>query len=102
MGEKDRVCSEMAAEAVALRGRHQDLAERVASTFRLIGPLNAENFFALLDGSEGCAICGRALRDEISKLIGVGPDCARQYRVPHSREAAERRLALRRKLLGPE
>jgi Family of unknown function (DUF6011) len=91
--------SEVNAEAVVLRGRdRQAIADRTASTLRLIG-FQAKNFFALLDGSEGCAICGRPLRDEISKLISVGPECARKYGVPHSREAAEQRLILRRKLL---
>ena len=71
----------------------------MAATFRLIND-DADNFFALLDGSAGCAFCGRALRDEISKLIGVGPVCASQHRIPHNQEAAERRLALRRKLLN--
>lgn len=77
----------------------QTIADRVAATFRLIDGIK-ENFYALLDGAEGCAICGKALRDEISKLCGVGPDCARQYRIAHTREAAEGRLALRRKLLA--
>jgi hypothetical protein len=90
---------EMNAQAVVLYGRRQDLADRVAATFRLIDN-DADNFFALMDGSEGCAICGRALRDEISKLIGVGPECASKYGVPHSRQAAEKRLELRKKLLG--
>jgi hypothetical protein len=89
---------EMDAQAVVLRGERQSIADRTAATFRLIDRL-ADNFFALLDGAEGCAICGRPLRDEISKLIGVGPDCARKYSVPHSKEAAEKRLLLRRKLL---
>jgi Family of unknown function (DUF6011) len=90
---------EMNAQAVVLSRGSQDIADRVAATFRLINN-EAVNFFALLDGSTGCAICGRALRDGISKLIGVGPECARENRVPHNKEAAERRLALRHKLLN--
>jgi hypothetical protein len=90
---------EINAQAVVLRSRkHQAIADRVAATFRLIDN-NADHFFALMDGATGCAICGRPLKDQISKLIGVGPECAHRYRVPHSREAAERRLALRQKLL---
>jgi hypothetical protein len=99
IGEKyEGYRGEMNAQAVVLRSGRQDIADRVAATFRLIND-EAANFFALLDGSTGCAICGRALRDEISKLIRVGPKCARENSVPHNREAAERRLALRRKLL---
>jgi hypothetical protein len=40
------------------------------------------------------------LRDELSRLIGVGPACAKQHHIPHSKEAAETRLILRRRLLG--
>ena len=89
---------EMDAQAVVLPKGHQAIADRTAATFRLIN-CTADNFFALMDGSEGCAICGRALKDEISKLIGVGPECAHKYGIPHSTQAAERRLLLRRKLL---
>jgi hypothetical protein len=92
---------EMNAEAVVLTKGNQDLAERTAATFRLIND-EADNFFALLDGTGGCAICGRSLRDEISKLVGVGPECASHYRIPHNKEAAVQRLALREKLLLPE
>jgi hypothetical protein len=90
---------EMNAQAVVLYGHRQDVADRAAATFRLIDN-DIDNFFALLDGSEGCAICGRDLRDEISKLVSVGPCCAKKYGVPHSRQAAEKRLELRKKLLG--
>jgi hypothetical protein len=90
---------EMNAQAVVLYGHRQDITDRAAATFRLIDDV-PDNFFALLDGAEGCAICGRALRDEISKLVGVGPECAAKYGVPHSRQAAEKRLELRKKLLG--
>lgn len=59
-----------------------------------------ENFYALLDGADRCAFCRHPLRDEVSKLVAVGPDCARQYGIPHTLEAASRRLALRKKLLA--
>jgi hypothetical protein len=80
-------------------GTDQDIADRVAATFRAFGD-SADNFFALLLGGLHCSFCNRPLRDELSRLIGVGPDCARQHNIPHSKEAAEKRLALRRKLLG--
>jgi hypothetical protein len=81
------------------RGADQDVVDRVAATLRAIG-FSPDNFYALLVGGQACACCNRPLRDEISRLIGVGPDCARQFRIPHSHEAAKRRLELRRKLLG--
>jgi hypothetical protein len=78
----------------------QEIADRAAATLRLTSRPDIEPFYALLDDSEGCAICGRALRDEVSKLVGVGPDCAKQNGIPHSLQAASKRLELRRKLLG--
>jgi Family of unknown function (DUF6011) len=93
------VC-EMATYAVLfLKGTPQNIADRVAATLRAI-ETKPENFFALLDGSAGCAFCHRPLTDEISKLSGVGPDCARQNNIPHNLAAANQRLELRRKLLG--
>jgi uncharacterized protein DUF6011 len=80
-------------------GTDQDIVDRVAATFRAIGD-SADHFFAMLIGGLNCAFCKRPLRDELSRLIGVGPDCARQHHIPHSKEAAEKRLALRHKLLG--
>jgi hypothetical protein len=95
----DAVC-EMATYAVLfLKTTPQDIADRVAATLRAIDTRH-ENFFALLDGSTGCAFCHRPLKDEISKLIGVGPDCAQQNRIPHGMKAASARLALRQNLLG--
>jgi hypothetical protein len=79
----------------------QEIADRVAQTLSAIGP-QEEVFYALLDASEGCHFCRRPLRDAVSKLVGVGPDCARKHKIPHSMEAANRRLALRRKILGEQ
>jgi hypothetical protein len=99
-GTIDKVCYDLCLSAVLFRsGTPQEVADRVAATFRAIDK-TPENFHALLDSSQGCAFCGRALRDEVSKLIGVGPDCAKQNGIPHSMEAASKRLMLRRKLLG--
>src|SRR5262249_25641121 len=90
---------EMNAQAVVIPKGREAIAKRTAATFRLINQ-RAENFFALMDGSNGCAICGRTLKDEISKLIGIGPECAHKYEIPHTIQAAKHRLILRRKLLG--
>jgi hypothetical protein len=79
-------------------GTDQELADRVAATFQAIGD-SRDNFFAMLVGGLHCAFCKRPLRDELSRLIGVGPDCAQQHHIPHSHAAAEKRLALRRRLL---
>lgn len=100
-GYIDGYTAECSADAVIFGPRTpQEIADRAAATLRLTAYPDAENFYALLDSSHGCAICNRPLRDEVSKLIGVGPDCARNNGIPHNMEAANRRLKLRRELLG--
>jgi hypothetical protein len=90
----------------------QVIADRVAATFRLLtckhlvgtnvrGP-DPENFVALLDRSEQCSICGRPLRDHVSMLLGIGPDCARQLNLPHGLAAANKCQQRRRELLGEQ
>jgi hypothetical protein len=93
-------CYEMDAHAIVfpIRGI-QDIADRTAATLRAI-ETTPDNFYALLAASSRCAFCNRPLKDEVSKLVGVGPDCAEQHRIPHSMKAASARLALRQKLLG--
>jgi hypothetical protein len=103
----------MGAEAALfLPGTPQSIADRVAATFRLLtyvdrvgtsvrGP-DPDNFMALLDRSEQCCICRRPLRDHVSTLLGIGPDCAKQLRLPHGLEAANRILRRRQELLGCE
>jgi hypothetical protein len=112
-GKLDNICTEMQAGAVLLRGTGEDvqaIADRAAATLRAltaedeaansVTPPDRDRFYALLDGARGCSICGRPLRDEVSKLVGVGPDCAHQWRIPHSRAAASKRLQLRTQILG--
>jgi uncharacterized protein DUF6011 len=102
-GRIDGYHYEMSMEAVVFPGQCQDIADRTAATLRLLVgddgmPLGKETFMALLDGSEGCAFCARALRDPVSKLIGFGPDCAKRYGLAHTNEAANEVLAKRRAL----
>jgi hypothetical protein len=112
-GAIDHILGEMQAAAVVLRGTSDDIqaaADRAAATLRAltedeaadhgVTPADHDRFYALLDGARGCSICGRPLRDEVSKLVGVGPDCAHQWRIPHSRAAASKRLQLRSQILG--
>jgi hypothetical protein len=102
---------EMRAKAVLFLPRTpQSIADRVAATFRLLTYADGvgastrdpdrDNFMALLDHSEQCCVCGRALKDHVSTLLGIGPDCARQLRLPHSLDAANRILQRRKQLLG--
>ena len=102
-GRIEGIHYEMNMEAVVFPRQCQDIADRTAATLRmLVGddgmPLGKETFMALLDGSEGCAFCNRALRDPVSKLIGYGPDCAGQHGLAHTTEAANAVLAKRRAL----
>jgi Family of unknown function (DUF6011) len=105
---EDYHCEMAANAAVFLPGTPQSVADRVAQTFRLLdtgshasvrGP-DRDNFMALLDRSEACCICRRPLRDHVSTLLGIGPDCARQMRLPHNLDAASRILQRRKQLLG--
>ncbi len=95
---------EMNMDAILLPERHQHIADRAAKTLRLIGDANGypdkDNFLALLDGSQGCAFCHRPLRDEVSKLIGIGPDCAKQNGIAHNKAAADAVLIRRHALFG--
>jgi hypothetical protein len=96
---------EMCTHAVLfLPGTPQSIADRVAATFRLLGapgePPDRDNFMALLDRSEQCCVCNRALRDHPSTLLGIGPDCAKQMGLPHGLQAANKILQRRRELLG--
>jgi hypothetical protein len=109
-GTHDGTGCEMGAHAVLFPpGTPQSIADRVAATFRLLtrvdrigttvrGP-DLDNFMALLDRSERCCVCVRPLHDHVSTLLGVGPDCAKQLRLPHGLEAANRILQRRRELL---
>jgi Family of unknown function (DUF6011) len=105
------VCCEMQAMAVLFpTGTPLTVAERTAATFRLLTHANSvgtenrppdpENFVALLDRSERCCVCRRPLRDHVSTLLGIGPDCAKQWNLPHNLEAANRILQRRKELLG--
>jgi hypothetical protein len=89
---------EMDRSAVVLQcGSPPGLAERVAATLRVIE--FPDDIFALLDGTHGCAICGRTLRDEVSKLLYIGPECARKLGRPHNLLAASAIVARRQVLL---
>ena len=98
---QDTYPMEMSASAVVFSpSTPQIVADQCATILDMTMEGNGENFYALLDGVDRCAICRHPLRDEISKLVAVGPDCAKQFGIPHTLEAASKRLALRKKLLS--
>jgi hypothetical protein len=99
---QDTYPGEMSASAVVFSSSTpQIIADRCAKILDLtMMQGDGKNFFALLDGVDRCAICRHPLRDPISKLVAVGPDCAEKFGVPHTLEAAQKRLELRKKLLS--
>jgi hypothetical protein len=108
-GRLEHVCGEMRTDAVVLRGNTQELADRAAHTLQLLTAADQndectspdpERFAALLAAGQRCACCNRPLRDEVSKLLCIGPDCAAKLNIAHNTKAANRRLELRRQLLG--
>ena len=112
-GMIDGVSYEMGAKAVLfLPHTPQSIADRVAATFRLltykhlvgtnVRGLDPNNFVALLYRSGWCSICGRPLRDHVSMLLGIGPDCAQQLHLPHGLAAANMCQQRHRELLGEQ
>jgi Family of unknown function (DUF6011) len=108
-GTINHLSYEMGANAVLfLPGTPPSIADRTATTFRLLSTSDnhavrnpdRDNFMALLDRSEQCCVCGRALRDHVSVLLGIGPDCAKQLRLPHGLGITNKILQRRRELLG--
>ena len=90
-----------------ITGLPADVAERVATLMREINDctpcnvpdpqggglqpyLKSLNWFRA-DGAH-CIVCHRPLRDEVSKVIGIGPDCAAGLGVPHTLGEAGRVL----------
>lgn len=93
-------CYEMDQDAVVLRFGDQSVADRVAETFRAIKEHCEVGFAAALDGMKACAVCKKRLRDEISKLIGIGPTCAKRLGIEHNIAMAKRALEIRRRRFG--
>lgn len=92
-----------------------DIAERVAMLIRnvfdeFLGPSFPDLFHDSTPEEKGeflstirphladrlrCYSCGRALSDEVSKALGIGPDCAAAVGIPHTQAAAHRALGER-------
>jgi hypothetical protein len=79
-------------------GTPQDIADRSAATLRLIGD-HPDNFYALLSPGQRCGCCGRPLKDDIGKALGIGRDCAQAMGMPHNIAFADRVVERRRELL---
>ena len=44
-----------------------------------------------------CSICSRPLRDQVSRVLMIGPTCAERMGAPHNEAVARRVLDLREK-----
>lgn len=89
--------NEMNAALVALRGAPQGLAERALESLTIKDHREQwpAKLYARLAVGERCQACGRELTDSVSRVLGVGPYCAKRLRLKHSQEMAERVAALR-------
>jgi hypothetical protein len=102
-------CCEM--QQYCVTGLPRELGERVAAFVRQVwdaSPLmlwresDADDKADFLIGirpfladRSRCFNCGRALTDEVSKSLGVGPDCAARAGIAHTQAAAHRALQRR-------
>jgi hypothetical protein len=93
---------EMSYEIVSLpAGTPQDVADRVAKAWRAIIDVELPKDYATVMPLSGrCGVCHRPLADQISKTLGIGPDCARRLGVPHNAETASTIITKRHKFLA--
>lgn len=84
--------TEMNCEIAAFsRGTDQRIADEVAELLvRIRDAEDQAERVALMALSSRCHSCNRPLKDEISKIIGFGPDCAKQSGIPHTLEFARK------------
>lgn len=66
-----------------------ELAKKVADYIDAIPFDDAEQMALRAYGSH-CHHCNRPLKDEISKIVGFGPSCAKSLRIPHTMEFARK------------
>ena len=79
-------------------GADLELAQQVADALKVIADtgLDDAKLAALRAYGSRCSHCNRPLKDEVSKVLGVGPDCAKTQRIPHTLEFARRVQVLRK------
>jgi len=90
---------EMHSAIVQLKaGTPQIYADRIASLFEYMNEnvTLPDELPAILASSDKCFECGKALDDQISKALLIGPTCARKLGVFHNAEAAQKILEKRR------
>lgn len=89
---EDHHACEMCVWHVVLIGQqHQATADALA---KVLDAINADSSFpetlpAYLPNAKRCFHCNRPLTDQVSRTLGLGPDCADKLGVAHSEAAAE-------------
>lgn len=82
----------------------QHVADSVAAVLDLFNAFDGdakENYPAFIPRSDRCFSCNRPLKDETSKAIGLGPDCAGSMGIPHN-EAIAKALQAKREHIANE
>lgn len=74
-----------------------EIMESAAAALRALREDWPAGFFAGLAPTLECGACSRKLNDMVSKIIGLGPDCANKFNIHHGHELARRIEALRNK-----
>ena len=93
---------DMSVEIVSLPSQAPQLvADRVAAAYSAIVAMDLPaGYLAVMPLSKGCRICHRPLTDRISKVLRIGPYCARQLGVAHTASAASTIIAQRHTFLA--
>ena len=79
----------------------QAVADRIATTLDAIQKLNlADDYLIIIPVSDRCTFCSRPLTDIVSKTLGIGPDCAAKWKIPHSVAVADTIVAKRHAFLA--
>jgi hypothetical protein len=81
----------------------QEVADRVARTLSAIDQLNLpDDYTTVMPVSDRCSFCSRPLTDIVSKTLGIGPDCAAKWKIPHSAAVADVIIVKRHAFLAEE
>jgi hypothetical protein len=96
IGRVEEGRTEMQTAAVGLRGAPQEVLEQTVAALSRpdVGDWPA-SLYAALAPTGRCHACARPLTDAISKVLGLGPDCAARIGLEHSQRMADAVLTRR-------
>lgn len=99
-GEIRHGCCDMASAFVRLAAPgHEDVARAIVTALDTIRD-DWEARIALYPRSIKCFACRHPLRDPVSKTLGIGPECSKEFGIPHTQEAARLVEARRAEILN--